>query len=226
MLHRPADWRWILVLMVGAALAGCGDSSASSGQAGQTGQGGQPGAAAPSDGSGGNAEAASAQLPRVDRQGLRDLISETAEQDRILVLDFWATWCGPCVAMFPTLHEGLVGIGKDRVRSASVTLDSPEAEAKAIEFLREQDAMQDAYMLMPDSDAQLEVAEHIGERWSNLVVPAILVYDRDGNLDAEFLEGGKDAARKIMRHVESMLGEGDAASGTSETDAAATQPAS
>jgi thioredoxin 1 len=43
---------------------------------------------------------------------------EVLQSHKLSVIDFWATWCGPCVALGPTIeslaieYEGRVNIGK------------------------------------------------------------------------------------------------------------------
>jgi thioredoxin 1 len=43
------------------------------------------------------------------------------ESDKVVMLDFWATWCGPCVALGPTVeaiatdYEGKAIVGKVNV---------------------------------------------------------------------------------------------------------------
>ena len=141
-------------------------------------------------------------LPTVDADAIHAMVAETAETERITVIDFWATWCIPCVAMFPELHQGLVQMG-ERVRPISITLDGPgESEEAAIAFLNRQNALKDAYLLEPDSDAQVQVAQSIGENWNSLVVPAIFVYDQNGNLAGEFFDGD---ASKILQRVSELL---------------------
>lgn len=142
-------------------------------------------------------------LPIADLDTLQALIADTASQDRVLVVDFWATWCVPCVQMFPALHEGLVAMGP-AVRPVSVTLDSPgEYEQQAIAFLQEHQALHDAYLLVPDSDAQLAVVDALGRQWNDLVVPAILVFDRNGQLAGEFLSGGQ--VQPILDRVRELI---------------------
>ncbi len=127
-------------------------------------------------------------LTQVDLGALQRIIEQTAAQDRVLVIDFWATWCAPCIELFPALHTGLHQL--PGVRPVTVTLDSPgDWEAKAIAFLQQHGATDDAFLLTPDSDAQIAAVRGLGRQWRDLVVPAILVYDRQGNLAGEFFEG-------------------------------------
>ncbi len=141
-------------------------------------------------------------LPIVALEDIKALIAETAERDQVLVIDFWATWCVPCVEMFPSLHEGLVARG-EAVRALTVTLDDPSREASAVAFLVEHDALHDAYIFKNDSAAQQALADGLGEKWDSLAVPAILVYDTRGRLVGEFLEGGSTVA--ILDRVDGLL---------------------
>jgi len=184
---------FLALLAPGLLLVGCGDSASNDAPLEPT-VNDTPSPAHADD----HDPAAPSALEEVDADALEAIIAETAASDQVLVIDFWATWCVPCIAMFPDLHEGVKQLG-DNARIISVTLDGDDAEDKAIQFLTQQHATDDAYQLVQNADAQIEVVDRLGDEWQSLVVPAILVFDREGNLAGEFLKGPQDVPAILAR---------------------------
>ena len=149
------------------------------------------------------------QLPRVDGPAIKALVAESAALRVITLIDFWATWCAPCVEMFEPLHDELAAFGEE-VRLVTVTQDEPKDEPRAISFLHKHHALADAYMLTLDEDAALAVPGEIGQKWQSLVIPAVLVFDRGGELTAEFGAEPETPAEvdAIVEHVKGLVGAG------------------
>lgn len=63
----------------------------------------------------------------VDTATFKELVA----QDQLLVVDFYATWCGPCKKLSPILDE----VGAEFEGKATIVkVDVDESEALAIEF--------------------------------------------------------------------------------------------
>lgn len=70
-------------------------------------------------------------LPPIDAPGIRSLI---AESDRPLVINIWASWCGPCRSEAPLLRAAHAEFG-DSIRF--VGIDTQDSQAGAAEFIEE-----------------------------------------------------------------------------------------
>jgi len=124
-------------------------------------------------------------VPMIDTEGLRELKQEAAEADRVLVLDFWATWCGSCVQMFPRLHEALAD--RDGVRLVSMCHDEGDDYIdKAEAFLVKRHAWDSAYLV--DPAAKESMPGVLSEQWDGVTLPAVFVIGKDGELRYEMLQ--------------------------------------
>jgi thiol-disulfide isomerase/thioredoxin len=98
----------------------------------------------------------------------------------IVVVDFWATWCIPCLERFPKMIEMAERYRDRGVRFVSMCMedrDDAPAVAGAERFLTEKRSPLDDYFL---DEPLLEGFKDFGL----LSIPAVHVYDRSGTLHA------------------------------------------
>jgi thiol-disulfide isomerase/thioredoxin len=53
-----------------------------------------------------------------------------AERGNVVVLDFWATWCAPCIRALPELIDTTSAFPADRVKFIAVNQDEPDEQVK------------------------------------------------------------------------------------------------
>lgn len=111
----------------------------------------------------------------VDGKTLRKALDE--RKGKVVVLNLWATWCGPCVEEFPDLvklhntykDKGLVVLG--------VSMDEPEDLGKVATFAGEQSA---GFPIFVRKSGGIEkYFDPIDKGWKG-IVPTTYVFDREG----------------------------------------------
>jgi len=70
-------------------------------------------------------------LPRID--GKPGSIALSSLRGQVVVLDFWATWCPPCQAMLPTMHELATEMAPQGVAFLGVDSDGPQTARDDVE---------------------------------------------------------------------------------------------
>ncbi len=102
---------------------------------------------------------------------------------QVLVVNFWATWCAPCVQEMPTLAKLQAAFADKPVKVLAISLDRPEERGFAQRFILKHGPLvfyqDDKYVLPFALDPRADS------------VPITVIYDRDGRERAR-LEGGAD----------------------------------
>ncbi len=71
-----------------------------------------------------------ANLPAVSDSSFKQ---EVLDQEGAVLVDFWATWCGPCRVLHPVLEE--IAAERDDVKIISLDIDENQSTAAQYEVL-------------------------------------------------------------------------------------------
>jgi len=140
-------------------------------------------------------------LAIVDEKGLEQAVAR--QKGKVVLVDFWATWCGPCKEGFPHVVE-LYKRYADRGLVISVSMDDPEDEPAVRSFLEQQGAVFDNFISRYGTGSEGFEAFEIGGGG----VPFYRLYNRGGELVRTFSSGGEpiDPA-ELDAAVEALLAE-------------------
>ena len=108
---------------------------------------------------------------------LQKLMNEKSE--KIQVINFWATWCGPCVKELP-FFEKLNAESRPEVKVTlvSLDLDLDPNPAKVYRFISKKN-IQSQVLLLDEPDANSWISK-IDKEWSGALPATILINHKTG----------------------------------------------
>lgn len=113
---------------------------------------------------------------------------------KIVVLDFWATWCGPCMQAMPMTEEIVLGFADQQVELVAVNL---EEQAATIKSVLERHKLKVPVVLDRDGS--------VAARYSVTAIPQTVLIDREGKIVRLFVGGGKNAADALREAIKEVI---------------------
>ena len=114
---------------------------------------------------------------------------------KVVILDMWATWCGPCHAVMPELEKIYNDYSRDQLEIMSVDIDPRESVAVIEDFIDSfeiQNNIELSWIFGRDDGS-------ISEKYMNeSAIPTLAVFDQQGRL----------SYRKAGVHVYNAIPEG------------------
>ncbi|MBL4644043.1 MAG: TlpA family protein disulfide reductase [Flavobacteriaceae bacterium] len=112
-------------------------------------------------------------IPSYNYAELAPLLSKN--DGKTYVINFWATWCAPCVKELPAFEKLLDRYKGENVKVLLVSLDFPsQIESKLIPFIKK-NQLKSQVVLMNDPDQDSWIPK-ISKNWSG-AIPATLIYN-------------------------------------------------
>jgi thiol-disulfide isomerase/thioredoxin len=114
---------------------------------------------------------------------------------KVVLLNYWATWCTPCLREMPMLAQLQRRFGDGELQVVGIAIDAPDMVRRFVD-----DNGVDYQILLGDTES-IELSKRLGNRTSGL--PFTVVFDAFGR--RVFSQAGELSADQIRTHILPLL---------------------
>ena len=117
----------------------------------------------------------STELEVYDFKGIQKFLS--TKGDKTYVVNFWATWCAPCVKELPYFEEINTNYSKDNVEVILISLDFPKHYDTKLKPFIEKHQLKSKVIALNDPDSNTWIPK-VDESWSG-ALPATIIFNKN-----------------------------------------------
>lgn len=119
-----------------------------------------------------------------------------ARKGRVVVLDFWATWCGPCIQWLPEVEALVAKFADKGVELIAVNVEEQAEQIHPV-------------LRRLELDKAIVALDHDGAtaaRYKVTAIPQTVVVDREGKVARLFIGGGEQAIQNLRQALQELTG--------------------
>ncbi len=117
------------------------------------------------------------------------------QNGKIVVLDFWASWCGPCMQAMPVVERAVRELDREDVIWVGINL---EESGEKVQYTVDRLNVQSLVLL--DSDGG------VGAEYDARAIPLTVIIDAEGIVRHVFVGGGDETTAAIEKAVRTLAG--------------------
>jgi peroxiredoxin len=111
---------------------------------------------------------------------------------RVVLLEFWATWCPPCRAEIPAMERLHTQYGGKGLTVLAIALD--EGGWDGVKAFAEERKI---------SYTVLRGTENVSSKYMVRLIPATFLIDKEGNIRKQYMGGGSDTS--VEQEIKALL---------------------
>lgn len=101
------------------------------------------------------------------------------DESKIQVINFWATWCAPCVKEMPLFEKLHLSDGRVHVRLVSMDMDLDPNPEKVMAFVRRKKLLSEV-LILNEKNPPNGWIDRIEKTWSGALPATLIVNNRNG----------------------------------------------
>jgi thiol-disulfide isomerase/thioredoxin len=121
-------------------------------------------------------------LAPVDEAGFQKIVD--SHKGKVVLYEFWATWCAPCRAEMPELIRLEAKLRSQGFELVTISADEPEQSAAVEKILKQLPIQGPLYRKQAKNDDNF--INSIDKKWSG-ALPALFLYDKSGRKVRSFI---------------------------------------
>ena len=126
-------------------------------------------------------------------EGGRFKLSE--HKQKIVILDFWASWCGPCLQVMPQIDRVVHEFAEQGVELIAINLEETPEQVKAA-----------LARLSLSTTVALDRDGRVAERYGATSIPQTVIIDREGKVARLFVGGGARFDEQLRTALKTVIG--------------------
>ncbi|MCF7750744.1 TlpA family protein disulfide reductase [Bacillus subtilis subsp. subtilis] len=130
-----------------------------------------------------------------DRKG--DVVDLASQRGKVVIVTFWASWCGPCRKELPILGQLQKVIGHDALQVYAVNLKEPRADFAAIARSRN----------APPLDYIHDAKGVVSDQYGIQAIPHMFIIGHDGHVARVHRGYSEQSLPKIVDDILALLPE-------------------
>jgi thiol-disulfide isomerase/thioredoxin len=129
-----------------------------------------------------------------DLQG--NVVDMNSFKGKVVFLNLWATWCGPCRSEMPSI-EGLYNSiqDKDKIVFVMLSMDKPENQGKVVKYI------QDKAFSFPTYTIDTRLTQQLGQVQS---IPTTFVISMDGKIASKKVGAANYDNGRFKKYLEEL----------------------